>query len=246
MHLKPSQGYLKGLIAHEESYATRNCAILVFADECREAAELVHRYSILLHQRAVLAAPKPSSALITESIHQDCDNTGSIENMKIVMIICAFATGLAVALPAITDEPALEKRKGCDFPAYRELMFSSNMSTFQAAKRARNPSCWTWTDDGCSHAPDELPLTNYDFKPACQRHDFGYRNGKKLNRFNDALKREVDDQLKEDLYKVCAKYTGLSSFNGVACRRVADVYVAAVRRIGKRDVDELMAKENMV
>jgi len=52
--------------------------------------------------------------------------------------------------------------------------------------------------------------------------------------FEVDLKETVNENLTEDLYDICKKFTGLESFKGVECRRIAGVYVAAVTKFGKR------------
>lgn len=58
---------------------------------------------------------------------------------------------------------------------------------------------------------------------------------KKQKRFTKAMKSGVDKNLKKDLYKMCSGYSGLLSFRGVECRRIADIYYEAVKHFGKRD-----------
>ena len=63
---------------------------------------------------------------------------------------------------------------------------------------------------------------------------------KAQKRFDAAMKTRVDDNLKRDLYDVCAKFSGLLSIKGIECRRIADLYIHFVRKYGKkrkRDVD---------
>ena len=49
------------------------------------------------------------------------------------------------------------------------------------------------------------------------------------------MKKKIDDNFKKDLYHYCAQFSGLSSWKGVECRRLADIYVAFVRKYGKHD-----------
>lgn len=124
----------------------------------------------------------------------------------------------------------------CTAAATDKLLFQDSISTFIAAKNAKNPACFDWNDDGCSCSPDELG--QFDFLPPCKRHDFGYRNTKKQGRFNAAMKERIDSNLKTDLYNVCNKFSGLQSFKGVECRRIADIYIVFVRKFGKKKRDE--------
>jgi Prokaryotic phospholipase A2 len=116
-------------------------------------------------------------------------------------------------------------------------MFQDSISTFIAAKSAESPSCFNWKDDGCSCSPDDLG--EYDFLPSCKRHDFGYRNSKDQGRFNAEMKERIDSNFKDDLYDMCNKFSGWESFKGVECRRIADIYVAFVKKFGKKKRDDL-------
>lgn len=123
----------------------------------------------------------------------------------------------------------------CTAAALDKLLFQDSMSTFTAARNALNPSCFDWSSDGCSCSPDDLG--EYDFLPSCKRHDFGYRNLKNQKRFDEATRKRVDDNLRNDLYNLCNTFSGWQSYKGVECRRIADVYYAFVRKFGKKKRD---------
>ncbi|KAF2177764.1 hypothetical protein K469DRAFT_528671, partial [Zopfia rhizophila CBS 207.26] len=108
------------------------------------------------------------------------------------------------------------------------LLFTDTMAQFQAARNAQNPSSLDWGSDGCSSSPDN-PF-GFDFLQSCQRHDFGYRNYKKQNRFTDAGKARIDSNFKSDMYNQCSTEGG--AFEVAACKGVADVYYEAVKEFG--------------
>ncbi|KFZ09173.1 hypothetical protein V502_08877 [Pseudogymnoascus sp. VKM F-4520 (FW-2644)] len=154
-----------------------------------------------------------------------------------VATILAASTSVS-ALP--TSESAsmaaraeLESRATCSKAATDKLIFKVSINSFEMARKAKNPSKCNWSSDGCSWSPDKLD--GYNFIPSCHRHDFGYRNTKSQKRFTKAMKKKIDDNFKKDLYHYCAQFSGLSSWKGVECRRLADIYVAFVRKYGKRD-----------
>ncbi|KAJ6780330.1 hypothetical protein PWT90_05327 [Aphanocladium album] len=158
---------------------------------------------------------------------------------SLISATVALLAATGAALPT-TDSPAnvaravLENRATtCSKAATDKLLFKASMTTFQKARKAKNPSKCNWSSDGCSWSPDKPD--GYNFLPSCQRHDFGYRNTKKQKRFTKAMKKRVDDNFKKDLYHYCARFSGLSSWKGVECRRLADTYVYFVRKHGKRD-----------
>lgn len=88
-----------------------------------------------------------------------------------------------------------------------------------------------WTTDTCSWSPDQPQ--GYDFRTACQRHDFGYRNYKKQDRLAESSRKRIDDNFQKDMYQVCRQYKGWKSYKGVECRRIADGYYAWVRHNGR-------------
>jgi hypothetical protein len=63
---------------------------------------------------------------------------------------------------------------------------------------------------------------------SCYRHDFGYRNFKKQNRF-EANKARIDSNFKKDMYNQCA-----TEKHKNACEITADLYYEAVKVFGKK------------
>ncbi|KJK91627.1 hypothetical protein H633G_04548 [Metarhizium anisopliae BRIP 53284] len=109
-----------------------------------------------------------------------------------------------------------------------------------ASKNLATPrvlSCCNWSSDNCSWSPDKPD--GFNFIPSCHRHDFGYRNTKAQKRFTSDMKTRIDDNFKKDLYKHCSQFSGIWSFKGVECRRIADIYVDFVQKLGKREGDKL-------
>ena len=83
-----------------------------------------------------------------------------------------------------------------------------------------------WSTDHCSTSPDQ-PL-GFDFRLACHRHDFGYRNYKAANRFADN-KARLDNAFYADLKRKCGTY---SVFVQGACYSLAWTYYTAVQVFG--------------
>lgn len=102
-------------------------------------------------------------------------------------------------------------------------LFSYSLNSFQTV-RSQQPyaSQLDWSSDGCSSSPDN-PF-GFNFVKACYRHDFGYRNYKKQSRFNETTRLSLDNRFKSDLYQICG--------SNWSCKRIADVYYAAVREFG--------------
>ena len=79
-----------------------------------------------------------------------------------------------------------------------------------------------WSSDSCSFSPDH-PWA-FDFAISCDRHDFGYRNYPKQDRFNEDTRLRIDNNFRDDLSTACGPQR--------ACRATADLYYFAVRQFG--------------
>ncbi|CRK33620.1 hypothetical protein BN1723_014755, partial [Verticillium longisporum] len=157
-----------------------------------------------------------------------------------VALLAAFSSAMPTSSPMETDASitlsTLESRAVvCSVAAVDRLIFKTTIPVFLKARKAKDPKRCRWDSDGCTSAPDRPAMFN--FKPACQRHDFGYRNTKAQRRYTKAMKKRIDDQFKKDLYKYCSGFKGLLAFQGVRCRRYADIYYVAVRKFGRRDLE---------
>ncbi|KAJ4418251.1 hypothetical protein N0V85_001514 [Neurospora sp. IMI 360204] len=105
-------------------------------------------------------------------------------------------------------------------------LFSITLPQFTVYRNARNPATLDWSSDSCSYSPDN-PF-GFPFTPACDRHDFGYRNYKAQSRFTDANKLKIDGNFKNDLYYQCD-----TNGYGSTCHALAEVYYSAVRAFGR-------------
>jgi len=116
-----------------------------------------------------------------------------------------------------------------------DLLFTASIGRFVSSRFIVGPTQFDWSTDNCS-APFPEPARSrpagFDFRAPCWRHDFGYRNYKGQNRFNESARQRIDDNFKRDLYNVCNQFYGTSSARGVLCRRIADTYYGVVRGCG--------------
>jgi Prokaryotic phospholipase A2 len=127
--------------------------------------------------------------------------------VAVLALVIGAGTAQAIDAPSVTDN----------------YLFSKTLAQFSALKAQRpNADQLDWSDDGCSWSPDN-PF-GYKFLPACQRHDFGYRNYKKQGRFNETSRLRIDNNFKADMYFQCG--------SNWTCKRTADLYYAAVREFG--------------
>lgn len=82
-----------------------------------------------------------------------------------------------------------------------------------------------WSRDGCS-APDGLGLGyREDFRPACNEHDFGYRNLKVYQR-TDANRKTTDEAFYSNMKGICA---AKSWYKRPPCYAAAYAYYEGVR-----------------
>jgi hypothetical protein len=118
-----------------------------------------------------------------------------------------------------------------------QYVYSTGLNPFQTV-RAQRPYAdqLDWTSDGCSSAPDN-PF-GFDFVKGCYRHDFAYRNYKKQSRFNETTRLTIDKKFKSDMYEICG--------GNWACKRVADIYYAAVREFGDNAASTAQAVDRAV
>lgn len=78
-------------------------------------------------------------------------------------------------------------------------------------------------------------ILTYAVLNSCYRHDFGYRNFKKQNRFTDANKARIDSNFKTDMFNQCKS----EDFQD-ACEATATVYYEAVKAFGKKKAREIL------
>ncbi|PKW19454.1 phospholipase [Saccharopolyspora spinosa] len=134
----------------------------------------------------------------------------------------AAAALLLTAGTAHADLSQTQLRKVTD-----DYLFEISLDTFTAT-RAEHPYAdqLDWSTDGCSMSPDK-PL-GYKFRTSCERHDFGYRNYKKQDRFSGDNRKKIDDNFKADMYSVCG--------TDAVCKGTANIYYYAVREFGGTSV----------
>ncbi|MFD9218803.1 phospholipase [Streptomyces sp. NPDC060064] len=94
--------------------------------------------------------------------------------------------------------------------------------------RAHDRYRFVWRTDGCSGVTND-PL-GFHFWESCARHDFGYRNYKKMHAFSSANRLRVDNSFLADMKWQCDKQWGpYTTAQRNACKRVANKYYQAVR-----------------
>lgn len=103
----------------------------------------------------------------------------------LVALPAALAAPVDLSLPTESLEEITDR-----------YLFFTPSPAFDYFREQQNPKTLDWSSDGCSHAPDN-PF-GFPFLPACQRHDFGYRNYKAQNRFDKVSRLRIDINFKEE------------------------------------------------
>ena len=120
-----------------------------------------------------------------------------------------------------------------------EHVFATPLPQFTAV-RATTPHAdqLDWTSDACSYSPD-APF-GHAFTPACDRHDFGYRNyGKNTSTPGvhlkldptSARKKAIDSRFYSNMKKQCDDKYGNPVTTG-ACKVAAKTFYTAVDKFG--------------
>ncbi|PHH85322.1 hypothetical protein CDD83_591 [Cordyceps sp. RAO-2017] len=90
-----------------------------------------------------------------------------------------------------------------------------------------------WESDGCTVVPDEPG--GFKFGPACERHDFCYRNLKGQRRFYSGVRRSVDRGFDTDLGFTCSTPEAQELSDQACilkCSVYRTVYFAGVKALG--------------
>lgn len=115
------------------------------------------------------------------------------------------------------------------------LVNASPMTTFIATRNAPAGTAYAqfdWSSDGCSSGP--FGSTPYDFSQACWRHDFSYRNLKRVeaqtggDMWNERNKYVADRRFQDDMHRRC------EAFNAIikpTCNVAAETFYNAVRLV---------------
>jgi hypothetical protein len=134
---------------------------------------------------------------------------------SVLRVLVAVTSFLTVSSPAAagptSPHPALVVHSAADDLAYVEhLLYGVSLWQFLGST-AWGDRWYDWSNDGCSAPIVGGTGRSFDFRGACIRHDFGYRNLRLLERryggggqyWNHSSRRGVDDQLYADMRGHC-------------------------------------------
>lgn len=103
---------------------------------------------------------------------------------------------LAALLPGALAAPASVAPRETLEAVTDRYLFSIPLPSFLQFRANKDPESLDWSSDGCSSSPDN-PF-GFPFQPACERHDFGYRNYKAQSRFDSNNRSRIDGNFKTE------------------------------------------------
>jgi hypothetical protein len=111
----------------------------------------------------------------------------------------------------------------------RQMLFAASLEHFIAvADSPRRDPRLDWSSDGCSAPVVGGTGASFDFTESCRRHDFGYRNLKRLDggrHWSEEMRRRVDEQFRDDMRASC---TG-SLTKRARCAGWSEIFYRSVR-----------------
>ena len=141
--------------------------------------------------------------------------------------LVAVTSLLTVHIPHRITPPVFET----PIEAVSYVVFDVDFSTFKRERFSlqRAYPFLDWTTDGCSAPVVGGEGRSFNFTHACIRHDFGYRNIKRLGQFNEVVRTKLDEQFRHDLESSCATQVRTRK---IRCLMWAETFYVAVRATG--------------
>ena len=115
--------------------------------------------------------------------------------------------------------------------AARHIEFDLDIAAFARQRfslRHQYPTL-DWTTDGCSAPIVGSEGRPFNFRTACDRHDFGYRNFKALGLFDTSTRTLIDEQLHRDMNTSCDSQRRTLK---VRCIAWSEIFYTMVRAAG--------------
>lgn len=148
---------------------------------------------------------------------------GFVLGMLVAVTSVLTVTGSALGAP---PDPFTNDTETID-----HVMFDLDLATFirQRLRLRRTYPQLDWTTDGCSAPIVGESGRSFNFRHACIRHDFGYRNYKARGMFTADSRILIDEQFRRDLDSSCARK--MRTFK-LRCVAWAEIFLATVRLAG--------------
>jgi len=145
----------------------------------------------------------------------------------VLSMLVAVTSVLPAQLPLET--PPVPVLSNVD--AVRHIEFDLDITTFarQRFSLRRQYPALDWTTDGCSAPIVGSEGRSFNFRTACDRHDFGYRNFKALGLFDTSTRTLIDEQLHRDMNTSCDSQRRTLK---VRCITWSEIFYTMVRAAG--------------
>ena len=142
-------------------------------------------------------------------------------------MLVAVTSVLPAQLPL--DIPPVPVLSNVD--AVRHIEFDLDIASFarQRFSMRRQYPTLDWTTDGCSAPIVGSEGRSFNFRTACDRHDFGYRNFKALGLFDTSTRTLIDEQLHRDMNTSCDSQRRTLK---VRCIAWSEIFYTMVRAAG--------------
>ena len=123
----------------------------------------------------------------------------------VLSMLVAVTSVLPAQLPPIVGTITQPNSVLSTVEAVRHIEFDLDIATFtrQRFSLRRQYPTLDWTSDGCSAPIVGSQGRSFNFRSACNRHDFGYRNFKNLGLFDTSTRTLIDEQLHRDMNTYC-------------------------------------------
>ncbi len=150
----------------------------------------------------------------------------------VLVAVTSFLTAVSISVSPATAGPSA----ATDWAYVSRLSFSVSLPAFTAARATGDP-WFDWSTDGCSAPLIGDTGLSFNFREACVRHDFGYRNLKLLESrygrghtyWNASNRKRVDQQFLTDMKAHCQRR---SLPLRPTCQSWANIFFRAVRIAG--------------
>ncbi|KRO57738.1 MAG: hypothetical protein ABR77_04820 [Acidimicrobiia bacterium BACL6 MAG-120322-bin79] len=149
----------------------------------------------------------------------------------VLSMLVAVTSVLPAQLPPIVGTITQPNSVLSTVEAVRHIEFDLDIATFTRQRfllRRQYPTL-DWTSDGCSAPIVGSQGRSFNFRSACNRHDFGYRNFKNLGLFDTSTRTLIDEQLHRDMNTYCDSQR--RTFK-VRCIAWSEIFYTMVRAAG--------------
>jgi hypothetical protein len=148
--------------------------------------------------------------------------------MGIVLSMLVAVTSVLPAQLPLDTPPVLVL---ANVDVVRHIEFDLDIAAFARQRfslRHQYPTL-DWTTDGCSAPIVGSEGRSFNFRTACDRHDFGYRNFKALGLFDTSTRTLIDEQLHRDMNTSCDSQRRTLK---VRCIAWSEIFYTMVRAAG--------------